>query len=396
MFGQSARRLALISGLSVAMAGAAWGQSRDAADQPGIVPIYIDPEKPADMVFTDLAHDFGRISDEEKVEYVFKFVNKGKGDLHISSTKGSCSCTVPAPSKRDFAPGESGEIRVIFDPKGKSGDQMQSVTINTNDAETPLMSLNIRAVVVPQISVSPRVGHFGEVPKDQVAEIELTVIGRKPGFEVVGVELSDTERFEAEFSETVDAILPPEGAEQLDERVKSESLEGEQVRECKIRVVMQPGQSIGLIRNKTLIIHTNDEKHPNMTVELMAQHAGDIQMTPKRITLGALPAGADFHREVTIRSISGKPFNILGIDHTAVAADAVDYSFTPIDPTNPVAYKLVIDGVMPEDTRVLRGRFVFATDVEREEKLYLHYYGQQRPSAGTNTSGGAPASAGGR
>jgi hypothetical protein len=384
--------------MSIAVASPALAQSRDLADEPGIVPTYIDPEKPADMVFTMMSHDFGTISDDDSVEYVFKFKNAGKGDLRIASTKGSCSCTVPAPSKREFAPGEEGEIRVIFDPKGKAGQQHQVITVNTNDAETPVISLQVEAMVVPQVMVTPRVGHFGEVAKDEVGEIELTVIGRKSDFEITGIELSDPELFEATFSETYDSEIAPDAQVLAADGVVVDMPDPEPVRECKIKITMKPGQDIGLIRNKTIVIMTNDEKRPSMTVELMAQHAGDILMTPKRITLGSIPAGGEFHREVTIRSLSGKPFKVLGIDHTAVAADAVDYSFTPIDPNNPTAYKLVIDGVMPEDARVLRGRFVLATDVEREEKLYLHYYGQQRPAARTSQTGrsGAGTSVGGR
>ncbi len=398
MFGQSARRIALLAGVSLAFVCPAGAQSRDIADEPAIVPTYINPEKPADMSFPVMLHNFGTISDNEEVEYVFKFENTGSGILRISGTKGSCSCTVPAPSKREFLPGETGEIRVIFDPKGKIGEQHQVITVNTNDAETPVISLQIQAMVVPQVMVTPRVGHFGEVAKDHVAEIELTVIGRNPDFEVVGFELSDPDLFEVTIGETFDSTIEPTDPSLTSEGVVVESTEPEPVRECRIKITMKPGQDIGLIRNKTIVIMTNDEKSPSMTVELMAQHAGDIMMTPKRITLGSIPGGGEFHREVTIRSLSGKPFKVLDIDHTAVAADAVDYSFAPIDPDNPVAYKLIIDGVMPAEARVLRGRFILTTDVEREEKLYLHYYGQRRPeprSSSTGT-GGAGTSADGR
>jgi hypothetical protein len=385
----NARCIALVAGLSLALTGAATAQTRDLADAPDRVPTLVDPDKPADMVFSAQSHDFGIISDDAPVEHVFRFRNEGLGTLRISSTKGSCACTVPAPSKRAFQPGEEGEIRVIYDPSGKMGEQTQIVTINTNDAETPVISLQVKAMVVPQVMVQPRIGHFGEVPKDQPAEVEIRVIGRAMGFEVTGVELSDTEFFRAEVGETVEVRLEPEeNAELLQmnaEQAESESPEkaAETVRECVIKVHMMPGHDIGLVRNKFLTVKTNDEKRPEIRVELMAQHAGDIMMTPRRVQLGSLPGGAAFQREVTFRSLSGRPFRVLGIEHSAVAADAVDYSFAPVDPDNPVAYRLTIDGEMPADARVLRGRFIIQTDVEREEQLYLHYYGQLRPEART-------------
>lgn len=365
----------LLAVLPLIVGTAASAQSRDQADTPEMVPIYINPAEPADMVFDQTEHDFGTISDEKEVEYVFKFANKGIGTLRITSTKGSCSCTVPAPSKKEFASGEGGEIRVIYNPKGKSGEQHQQVTVNTNDAETPVILLQITANVLPDVMVKPRVGHFGEIAKDQVASLELTVTGRKPEFEVTGYELSDPDMFTVKIGKMKDTELTPE-----------DGGNGEAVRQCKVELTMKSGQPIGLIRNKTLTLKTNDEKNPTIMVELMAQHNGDIDMIPRRISLGSLMAGQEFHQEVTLKSLSGKTFKVLGIDHQAVDADAIEYTFAPVDPANPTAYKIVIDGKMPADARVLRGRFVIATDMDREEQLYLQYYGQLRPTAATAQS----------
>jgi len=373
MVGRTARRIGLLATLPL-LAGAASAQVLEKADRPELVPALVNPDEMADMVFESMEHVFGTISDDAEVEHVFKFTNKGAGTLRITSAKGSCSCTVPALQKKEYAPGENGEIRVIFNPKGKNGEQHQQVTVTTNDAETPVIMLRIDANVLPQVMVHPRVGHFGEVPKDQTKQLELVVRGRDPAFEVTGVELSDPTLFKIEAGETVDATLSPE-----------QGGNGEDIRECKVVVTLLPGQEIGFIRGKSLTISTNDEKHPTLMVELMAQHMGDIDMIPRRITLGSLQAGQEFHKEVTIKSLSGASFRVLGIEHQAVAADAVDYSFSPIDPANPNAYRISIDGAMPEDARVLRGRFVIKTDMDREEELYLQYYGQLRPTATTTS-----------
>src|SRR5438128_1475836 len=45
--------------------------------------------------FEEETHDFGAITQGEKVSYAFKFKNAGKGDLVISGASGSCGCTVP-------------------------------------------------------------------------------------------------------------------------------------------------------------------------------------------------------------------------------------------------------------------------------------------------------------
>ncbi|MDZ4846307.1 MAG: DUF1573 domain-containing protein [Chitinophagales bacterium] len=94
----------------------------------------------AAFVFEKTEHDFGKIGQEATVEYTFKFKNTGTEPLVISEARGSCGCTVPEYSKEPIAVGESGDIQVSFDPKGKSGVQRKTVTItaNTNPARTTL------------------------------------------------------------------------------------------------------------------------------------------------------------------------------------------------------------------------------------------------------------------
>ena len=84
------------------------------------------------MVFEELAHDFGKISQGEKVSYSFKFKNTGGSDLVISSAQGSCGCTVPHYPKDPIAPGQEAAVDVVFDSDGKEGNIKKTVTIVTN------------------------------------------------------------------------------------------------------------------------------------------------------------------------------------------------------------------------------------------------------------------------
>ena len=74
----------------------------------------------------------------------FKFINTGKEPLIISKANASCGCTVPEWPKDAIAPGKSGEIKVVFDSKGKGAvggrDESKRVTItaNTDPADTYL------------------------------------------------------------------------------------------------------------------------------------------------------------------------------------------------------------------------------------------------------------------
>ena len=88
----------------------------------------------------DMTHDFGKVTDGERVEHTFKFTNTGEADLVISSATASCGCTIPDWPKEPIAPGEKGEIKVEFNSAGKSDMVTKDITIlaNTNPVKTIL------------------------------------------------------------------------------------------------------------------------------------------------------------------------------------------------------------------------------------------------------------------
>lgn len=102
-----------------------------------------------DIKFDEESHDFGRITQGEKVTTAFKFKNTGGANLIISSASGSCGCTVPEYPKKPILPGEEAVINVVFSSEGKSGLVEKSVTLVTN-CEPSTRIIYIKAnVIVP-------------------------------------------------------------------------------------------------------------------------------------------------------------------------------------------------------------------------------------------------------
>ncbi len=95
-----------------------------------------EPEVPAGptttIEFEETTYDFGTVKSGEKVSHIFKFRNTGNEPLIISNAKATCGCTVPNWPKDPIPPGESGEIEVVFNTKGKSNKQNKKVTITAN------------------------------------------------------------------------------------------------------------------------------------------------------------------------------------------------------------------------------------------------------------------------
>ena len=96
--------------------------------------------------FSKVEHDFGKITEGEKVACVFKFTNTGDGDLVINSATTSCGCTVPKFDKKPIKPGNSGTLEVVFDSSKYDGKQSKTVTVRSN-ASSKVMVLRVVAQV---------------------------------------------------------------------------------------------------------------------------------------------------------------------------------------------------------------------------------------------------------
>ncbi|MBL4707330.1 MAG: DUF1573 domain-containing protein [Flavobacteriales bacterium] len=117
--------------------------------------VIIDPEEAAKFEFEETVIEFGEISQGEKVKRIFKFTNIGKSNLIISDAKGSCGCTVPLWPRNPIAPGESGEIEVVFDSNGKSGRQNKTVTLVANTVPNTMVLAIKGDVLAPEAPVTP-------------------------------------------------------------------------------------------------------------------------------------------------------------------------------------------------------------------------------------------------
>ncbi|HTA27529.1 MAG TPA: DUF1573 domain-containing protein [Bacteroidia bacterium] len=100
------------------------------------------------MVFADTNHDFGDITEGDKVACVFKFKNTGEGDLVISNAVASCGCTKPYYPQETKHPGDTGTISVTFDSSDKMGKVVKTVTVTSN-CQPQFKFLTITANIKP-------------------------------------------------------------------------------------------------------------------------------------------------------------------------------------------------------------------------------------------------------
>lgn len=91
----------------------------------------------------EIKHDFGRVTEGTVLPLELKYKNTGTKELVITEVKTSCGCTVAELSTKKLQPKEEGTLKLKFDTKGRAGIVSRTVTIFSNDPESPATTLTL-------------------------------------------------------------------------------------------------------------------------------------------------------------------------------------------------------------------------------------------------------------
>ena len=109
----------------------------------------------AALVFEKTELDLNPELGATKVDAVFKYENKGDTPIHIKAVKPQCGCTTAALAKNDVAPGEKGQITATFNIGDRSGIQVKTVTVETDDPKAPQTVLTFKANIAQLLDLQP-------------------------------------------------------------------------------------------------------------------------------------------------------------------------------------------------------------------------------------------------
>lgn len=109
-------------------------------------------EKKGEVTFTNTAHDFGTIKEEDgNASYKFEFKNTGNAPVIITNVAASCGCTTPDWTKDPVLPGKTGFIMATFAAAGRPGPFQKSLTVMNNGKEGTIV-LTIKGEVTPKVA----------------------------------------------------------------------------------------------------------------------------------------------------------------------------------------------------------------------------------------------------
>ena len=97
----------------------------------------------------------------------FKYQNSGSKPVRFKSVRTSCGCTAAQSQKEEVPPGEKGELTTTFNIGERTGTQVKTVTVETDDPEHATTVLTLKAVIPQQLEITPTFVFWGqgEAPK---------------------------------------------------------------------------------------------------------------------------------------------------------------------------------------------------------------------------------------
>ena len=126
----------------------------------------------------------------------FKYQNTGTTPVRFKSVKASCGCTTTQTQKEVVGPGEKGEIIATFNIGDRTGMQMKTVTVQTDDPNPGQATtvLTLKANIGQALEIKPTFVYWqsGEEPKPKKISIKaakdfpaknITVKSNSPNFE---------------------------------------------------------------------------------------------------------------------------------------------------------------------------------------------------------------------
>jgi hypothetical protein len=105
-----------------------------------------------------------------EVKAAFPFKNTGDHPVTITGAQPSCGCTTAALAKKTYAPGESGEIEVVFHPADRTGLQQKYITVTTDEPNQSSTKLLFEINIRQYLSVEPRLvaWNVGDKPSEKM------------------------------------------------------------------------------------------------------------------------------------------------------------------------------------------------------------------------------------
>jgi len=102
--------------------------------------------------------------------------NAGTEELILGKVEASCGCTGTLLSSEKLKPGEKGELLITFNSKNFNGKVHKTVTVNSNDPQSPKAKVEFTAVVTDEVYISENRFMFKEAVVGERKTSSVTLV----------------------------------------------------------------------------------------------------------------------------------------------------------------------------------------------------------------------------
>jgi len=329
------------------------------------------------LTFEKTNHDFGAITDTQTYETSFPFTNTGSSELRIQQVKASCGCTVPTLPKFNFAPGESGDIAVVFDPNGKKGDGIKKVTVLSNATNGNPIEVTFSHSIAPMVTPETKFLRMTEAQLHRESKASISFWYTDPNLVVEGVSINN----------------PALSAEIIEQNVLDSGDAGTDgaVYRFTVEVTLHADAPWGTLYSTRLTTRVHgrplEGRDPivhEYTTFIQGTIFGELvsttasrgrRATPSSvIALGAqLAPGQEYAGSVTLTRKNRSGFTVVSADIVESTMPGVQVSVVPVDSGG---YEITISGNTGTFRGDIRGTAEIMTDVPNEGPVTIRFSGR--------------------
>jgi len=291
--------------------------------------------------------DFGELPQHTRVTQTFRIANEGTETLRLLKVEPDCGCTLIELDDRELEPGESVDLKVMFDSRDFEGEQRKVIIIETNDPGEPRIDLLLTANVKAELDCVPRVVDFGKVRRGEqpVRSVSLRALEGVP-FETRLPE-KGTER--VLWTVERDASLGP-NAYRLDARLRADAPFGR--------------------FNEWIDIPVSHPKYRHMRISIRGLVHGHFVPSEVGINFGTPAVGETVDRSIRVTGSTAAPYRITHAETTApwlkasLRPDGNGYVLTvrlQADRSRQFEEKAILHSTDPEQPRIevdLKGKIL--------------------------------------
>jgi uncharacterized protein DUF1573 len=116
----------------------------------------------AELKWEQIAVELHPTAEDKEAVGHFKYQNTGSQPVRFKSVHSSCGCTAAQSQKDEVPPGEKGEITATFKIGDRTGTQVKTVTVQTDDPINATTVLTLKAVIPQQLEINPTFVFWGQ------------------------------------------------------------------------------------------------------------------------------------------------------------------------------------------------------------------------------------------